>query len=92
MAIRARTAVTVSSLSDDRLRQRVRDRMQSGELPRGYPAKLWVAPATRLICRCCDEPISVGYEYEVAFANATSVKFHPRCYVIWDEERAASTE
>jgi hypothetical protein len=57
-----------------------------------YPAKLWVAPATNLVCCCCGESIKTGYEYELAFPDARSLKFHPRCYVIWDEEKADTAE
>jgi hypothetical protein len=76
-----------STAIEDRVRERVRQLLQSGALPRIYPAKLWVAPATNLLCSCCGEPIKTGYEYELAFPNAPSLKFHPRCYVIWDEEK-----
>lgn len=34
----------------------------------------------------------MGYEYELGFMNTPSLKFHPRCYVIWDEEQAALSE
>lgn len=74
---------------DDFVRQRVRQLLQAAKLPRGAPAKLWVGPATNVLCCCCGEMIQTGYEYELAFATAASLKFHPRCYVIWDEERAA---
>jgi hypothetical protein len=77
---------------DERVRLRVRKFLQSGELPRVYPSKLWVAPATTLPCCCCGEPIKTGYEYELAFPNVPSLKFHPRCYVIWDEEKAESAD
>jgi hypothetical protein len=73
---------------DERVRLRIRQLLQSGELPRVYPAKLWVSPATNLPCCCCGESIKTGYEYELTFATAPSLKFHPRCYVIWDEEKA----
>ena len=76
----------------ERVRLRVRHLLQSGELPRVYPSKLWVAPATTLPCCCCGEPIKTGYEYELAFPSAPSLKFHPRCYVIWDEEKAESAD
>jgi hypothetical protein len=80
------------SPNDERLRQRVRQLLQSGTLPRRYPAKLWVAPATNAPCCCCGESIKAGYEYELAFSATPSLKFHPRCYVIWDEEQSASTD
>ena len=54
--------------------------------------KLWVGPATKVPCCCCGQTIDSGYEYELAFPAAPSLKFHPRCYVLWDEERAASGE
>lgn len=54
--------------------------------------KLWVGPATNVPCCCCGKAIDSGYEYELAFPTAPSLKFHPRCYVIWDEERTASGE
>jgi hypothetical protein len=82
----------VSTASDDQVRQRVRQLLESGDLPRGYPAKLWVAPATRQPCCCCGESIKTGYEYELSFTKTPSLKFHPRCYVIWDEEQAALSE
>lgn len=74
------------------MRQRVRRLLRDAKLPRGSPVKLWVGPATNVPCCCCTEAIDTGYEYELAFATAVSLKFHPRCYVIWDEERAASGE
>ena len=77
---------------DERVRLRVRQLLKAGELPRVYPAKLWVAPATSLPCCCCAEPIKTGYEYELAFPGPISLKFHPRCYVIWDEEKAETPE
>jgi hypothetical protein len=77
---------------DERVRLRVRELLEAGDLPRVYPVKLWVAPATSLLCCCCGEQIKTGYEYELAFANARSLKFHPRCYVIWDEEKAGQAE
>ena len=52
--------------------------------------KLWVGPATNVPCCGCGHPIDNGYEYELAFGPGASLKFHPRCYVIWDEERVAS--
>jgi hypothetical protein len=77
---------------DELVRQRVRQLLQNEKLPRGSPAKLWVGPATHVPCCCCGEAIDTGYEYELAFAMAATLKFHPRCYVIWDEERAVSGE
>lgn len=73
---------------DELVRQRVRQLLQAAGLPRESPIKLWVGPATNVRCCCCAEPIDSGYEYEVVFAAPLSLKFHPRCYVIWNEERA----
>ena len=77
---------------DERLRLRVRQLLETGELPRVYPSKLWVAPATTSPCCCCGEPIKAGYEYELTFPDRASLKFHPRCYVIWDEEKTGGSE
>ena len=77
---------------DELVRQRVRQLLQNEKLPRASPAKLWVGPATHVPCCCCGEAIATGYEYELAFTTVASLKFHPRCYVIWDEERAAMGE
>lgn len=74
------------------MRQRVRRLLEAAKLPRAAPAKLWVGPATNVSCAGCGEAIDTGYEYELAFTTSLSVKLHPRCYVIWDEERAASGE
>jgi hypothetical protein len=77
---------------DDLVRQRVRQLLEAAKLPRASPAKLWVGPATSERCCCCGEAIDTGYEYEVAFAGAESLRFHPRCYIIWDEERPMAGE
>ena len=74
------------------VRQRVRHFLRDAKLPQASPVKLWVGPATHVMCCCCAELIDAGYEYELAFATTVSLKFHPRCYVIWEEERAASGE
>lgn len=75
---------------DERVRQRIRQLLQAAKLPGAAPMKLWVGPATNVPCCGCGEAIDSGYEYELAFGPGASLKFHPRCYVIWDEERAAS--
>jgi hypothetical protein len=81
--------VSGSTAIDEIVRQRVRRLLELGKLPRAAPAKLWVGPATNVRCAGCGEAIDTGYEYELAFPPALSVKLHPRCYVIWDEERAS---
>jgi hypothetical protein len=75
---------------DEQVRQRIRQSLQAAKLPRTAPVKLWVGPATSVPCSGCGELIDSGYEYELAFGPGVSLRFHPRCYVIWDEERAAS--
>ena len=93
MALRPRPSLSQGAKAiDEIVRQRVRQLLQAAKLPRGAPAKLWVGPATKVRCCCCGEAIDAGYEYELAFGAADSLKFHPRCYVIWDEERAAAEE
>jgi hypothetical protein len=71
------------------VRQRVRELLRRVEIPRGTPVSLWAGSASKLQCCCCAEIIKTGVEFELAFVDAQSLRFHLRCYEIWEEERTA---
>jgi hypothetical protein len=74
---------------EETLRAKIRDRLAAGRLPRKPPQKIWGGRGTRRQCAACDEIISdaeVEIEVELDVA-AGHLFFHPRCRVLWEEER-----
>ena len=79
-------------MDDVLVRERVREMLATGQLPAGDPAKLWAGPSMRKPCTICGETIRTPTEYELDFASpVVTLLLHPRCYAIWDEERARGT-
>ena len=80
---------------EETLRARIRDRLTAGMLPRKPPQKVWGGRGTRRPCAACGEIISdaeVEIEIEMeaeAEVAARHLFFHPRCRVLWEEERQA---
>lgn len=80
---------------EETLRATIRERVMAGTLPRKPPQKVWGGRGTRRQCAACDEIISdaeVEIEVEVeteAAGSAHHLFFHPRCRVLWEEERQA---
>ena len=76
-----------SPLSDEELRQLVRQRINDGRLPVTLSQELWAGHGTGLICSACAEPIgSEQVEYEVDLSGGVRLLFHPRCHVQWQLE------
>jgi len=80
---------------EETLRAQIRERLTIGTLPRKPPQKVWGGRGTRRQCAACDEIISdaeVEIEVEVEAETADGrghLFFHPRCRVLWEEERQA---
>ncbi|HET9391491.1 MAG TPA: hypothetical protein VFO44_17715 [Steroidobacteraceae bacterium] len=73
---------------DAQLRQRVRQRMDSGRLSPAAPRETLAGPGCSCPCAVCDEIIpSYELEYEAETEAAGAQHFHFACYVAWFIER-----
>jgi len=75
------------------LREKARQRIQSGAMPLAEPNRTWGGPGAGLTCAVCDQPITRNQiEYEVQFVQE-GVKIpqiahlHLSCFAAWDLER-----
>jgi hypothetical protein len=67
--------------NDVSLAEKVRRRLDAGELPRARPPKLWIGFGGGESCSACDQTIhSAQTVYEVDW-NATTYWFHIGCFV-----------
>jgi hypothetical protein len=79
-------------MSDVELRALIRQRIQSGLLPRGPGDKTFGGPGNGETCDCCDQSIPrhrVRYEVEYARPDASFERLlvaHLECHQIWIEE------
>jgi hypothetical protein len=69
-------------MNDDSLRQRIRSRFVTGELPTKPPVKTWGGLATSKICAVCDASIEATAEIEADGADGQSRVYHPHCYQV----------
>jgi hypothetical protein len=74
----------------DQLRERARDRLVAGALPRD-PAAFTLAGSAAGSHRCavCDEVIAGAIEFRLRFPNHTVLHFHAHCHDAWMAERQA---
>jgi hypothetical protein len=71
----------------------VRQRMRSGQLPRGPVQELFGGPGSGALCSCCDRVISADQiEFEIHAANdqceQLRLMMHSHCMRIWYDEWA----
>jgi hypothetical protein len=73
--------------SSEVIRERVRESLLSGALPRVDGSRSWAGRGTGRTCRICAEPIGFDQiEHEVEAPD--SVLVHQACLIIWREESA----
>lgn len=80
--------------SDERLglRQRARERIRSGRLPKHNPSSTWGGPSNGARCPVCDSDLRRG-EWELAFdveppggTDGKTYQMHVSCYIAWESE------
>jgi len=74
-------------------RDRARERLRSGQLPREPPIRrlAGLSDGTEQ-CAVCDERIVNLLVYRVSFDDGRTLHFHARCHEAWLIERRASTD
>ena len=77
-------------LPEAELRQRAREAMRKGDLPRSPTAQIWGGRGTGLACVVCGSPIGADeVEYELVEGDGGDVfRFHLPCHSVWQFECA----
>jgi len=76
------------------LRQKAREAIRSGKLPRRQPDRTFGAPGSGESCALCGEPVAqdqmlIQIEYQRhATSRLTSYHLHLGCHAAWEFERA----
>ncbi len=75
-------------LSERELRERISNKVESGELPRTVPSQRWAGRATGSVCAGCDLPVrgeDVEVEVDIEHQGRRRVfVFHLHCEAIWE--------
>ena len=78
--------------SDD-LKQKIRQRIVAGKLPRQHCRMTWYGPGRESICVACDRPIRPDdVEIECDVPTGGTIRFHQQCYEIWANEWPVTSE
>ena len=69
------------------LRLRVRQLVESGEVPCEEPGKTWAGRGTGTHCAACGEPIMPSaVEFEAELSSGATLRLHRLCHDMWREE------
>jgi hypothetical protein len=69
------------------IRARVREMVETGQLPCDESGKVWAGRGSGTHCAACGEPIeSAQIEFEVPLGPTAVLRLHRACYRIWQEE------
>jgi hypothetical protein len=79
-------------MDEEAIRQKARERIQSGRLPRTESIRAWAGPGIGQPCVVCDEPITDREtEFELQFPEGRTglrgYRFHRFCQAAWEMER-----
>jgi hypothetical protein len=71
----------------DEIRGRIRQMLETGQLPCDEPGKVWAGPGNGAHCVACGKSIEpTEIEFEVDLPSGRTLRLHRRCRAIWDEE------
>jgi hypothetical protein len=69
------------------VRVRVREMLDTGELPCDEQGKVWAGRGAGTHCVACGEPIALtDVEFEVELTSGAPLRLHRVCHEIWREE------
>lgn len=78
-------------MSGNELRDRVRDAMRTGELPRRAPERTWAGPGCGARCVICGEHVGPDQvEFELEFTTGQGgdapgdYHVHRGCFLVWE--------
>jgi hypothetical protein len=81
-------------MDEDAVRDKARNVIRSGKLPRRAPDRTWGGPGVGAPCAICERPVTTKeLEFEIQFArdgdNPGLDKFHVHlsCFAAWEFER-----
>ena len=85
----------VRQMSDEpTLRQRARDTVRNGKLPRRSPDRTWGGPGVGASCAVCELPVrrdelefEIQFETDGAAPSLSRFHLHARCFAAWEFER-----
>ena len=68
----------------------IRGKLIDGHLPTERPSQMWARNGRDNECAACDKPIPpFQIEYEISFVRAPRMlRFHRKCFDVWQQERA----
>jgi hypothetical protein len=67
----------------------IREKIAAARLASSRPDKVFVGRASGKSCNGCDLPITDPVvEYEADLPEGRTLRFHQRCFEVWQEERA----
>ena len=74
-------------MDSQNIRARIRQMIESGELPCEETGKVWAGHGTGTHCAACGEPIEpTEIEFEVALGPSQTLRLHRLCHHLWQEE------
>ena len=74
-------------MKDIVLRDRVRQLVETGEIPCEEPGKTWAGRGSGTHCAACGEPIRpTDIEFEADLPSGLTLRLHRLCHDVWREE------
>src|SRR5215831_103835 len=75
-------------MTDNGVRQLIRQRLQAGWLPRERTIELWVGPGFGQLCDGCVSPITTSDRMWLMCADDwQAVRLHAECFALWEAEK-----
>ena len=74
-------------MQENRIRDRIRQMLETGALPCDEAEKIWAGRGNGSHCVACAEPISASeVEFEVDIHSGLTLRLHRSCHALWREE------
>jgi hypothetical protein len=83
-------------MDESTLREKARQTVRDGKLPRRRPDRTWGGPGVGAVCAVCELPVRKDeLEFEIQFARDGQLEdagldkyhVHVRCFAAWEFER-----
>ena len=77
-------------MDDDRIRERIRALLSTGEIACDEPEATWAGNGFGKRCSACGEPIRPEeIEFEVDLPSGAHLRLHRHCHALWEDECGA---